>query len=241
MDYWLITGANRGLGEGLARALITRGHQVVSLGRKPGPPGIMAHYPLELGDQEGLWGAMAGIRALLPEGQAQDQLILVNNAGILGELLPYSEQSLENMRRVLEVNLLGPMVLSSRFRAVFSSWPGQRHILHISSGAGRHTYPGWSAYCVSKAGMDMLALSQAADEEVMGGGVQVYSVAPGIVDTGMQDWIRESDPRMPWLDQFREYKASGQLVSPEDCGRQYVEAFYAGRLPAGELSDVRKL
>jgi benzil reductase ((S)-benzoin forming) len=89
--------------------------------------------------------------------------------------------------------------------------------------------------------MDMMALSQAADEEVLGTGVKVYSVAPGIVDTGMQDWIREADPRMPWLQKFQSYKEEGLLVSPEDCARQYIDAFYQGNLPSGELSDVRRL
>jgi benzil reductase ((S)-benzoin forming) len=241
MDYWLITGANRGLGEGLARELMIRNHQVISLGRKPGPQGILAHITLELRDSEALWKVMDQVREILPQGNTHERLILVNNAGILGDLLPHSEQSLENMRAVLEVNLLGPMILGSRFSAVFADWPGERHILNISSGAGRHTYAGWSSYCISKAGMDMMALSQAADEEVLGTGVKVYSVAPGIVDTGMQDWIREADPRMPWLQKFQSYKEEGLLVSPEDCARQYIDAFYQGNLPSGELSDVRRL
>jgi NAD(P)-dependent dehydrogenase (short-subunit alcohol dehydrogenase family) len=75
-------------------------------------------------------------------------------------------------------------------------------------------YEGWGAYCAAKAGLLHLTRCVAAEEA--GSGLRALSVAPGIVDTAMQELIRSSTPeQFPQLERFKDLKRDDAFNSPE--------------------------
>jgi len=120
--------------------------------------------------------------------------VLLLNASTLGPvpLRELVDTECEDFARVLEVNLLGPFRLA---KAVLGSMlvRGGGLVVGISSDAGVNAYPGWGAYGVSKAALDHLLRSWAA--ELRESGIRFLSVDPGEMDTRMHaEAMPEADP-----------------------------------------------
>lgn len=185
----LVTGASRGIGRAVALALAQAGAHVVITARTGGAledvddairalGGTCTIMPLDLrkGDKVDAIGP-----TLFPRFGRLD--ILVANAGVLGPLSPLPHVTADSWDYVMQVNLeanwrlirsLDPLLrLSDAGRAVF-----------VTSGAasGRHAY--WGPYAVSKAGLEALARSWAA--ELANTPVRVNIVNPGPVATAMR-------------------------------------------------------
>jgi NAD(P)-dependent dehydrogenase (short-subunit alcohol dehydrogenase family) len=186
----IITGASRGLGRALALELATAGVKLVLVARESPElyatveeivaAGGHAHaLAADLGDKEAIH-AIAGAAAALV-GPID---LLVHNASTLGPTpLPLLlDTECEDFERVFEVNVLGPFRLS---RAVAGGMAlrGRGFLVHISSDAATSAYPRWGAYGVSKAALDHLGRSWAAELGPLG--VRVLLVDPGEMDTAM--------------------------------------------------------
>jgi len=186
----LVTGGSRGLGAALGAELARRGARVV----------LVARGQKELretvetirsagGDAHALVADLADKRAIYPLVGAATGLVgpldvVIHNASVLGPtpLRELSETECEDFTHVLEANLLGPFRLT---KAVVGSMVlrGRGLVIGISSDAAVEAYPGWGAYGVSKAALDHLQRTWAA--ELRGTGVRVLSVDPGEMDTLM--------------------------------------------------------
>jgi NAD(P)-dependent dehydrogenase (short-subunit alcohol dehydrogenase family) len=196
----LITGASRGLGLALARALARRGTRVVLVARASEAldaavagiraAGGEAHgIAADIGDKHAIH-AIAGEAAALV-GPID---ILVNNASTLGPTpLPLLlDTECEDLERVLQVNLIGPFRLT-KLIAGSMVLRGGGVVLDISSDAAVEAYPEWGAYGVSKAALDHLTRIWAA--ELADTGVRFVSVDPGEMATQMHaDAIPDADP-----------------------------------------------
>jgi NAD(P)-dependent dehydrogenase (short-subunit alcohol dehydrogenase family) len=143
--------------------------------------------------------------------------LLVLNASTLGPvpLRELVDTECEDFARVLEVNLVGPFRL---IKAVVGSMVlrGSGTVVGISSDAAVNGYPGWGAYGVSKAALDHLLRSWAA--ELAAGGVRFLSVDPGEMDTRMHA------EAMPDADR-------GALARPEDVARRIASLLEADASP----------
>ena len=196
----LVTGASRGLGRALAGELARRGARVVMVAREREPleeaahaivaAGFEAHaLPADVGDKRAVY-ALAGAAAALV-GPVE---VLVHNASTLGPTpLPLLlDTECEDLERVLAVNLIGPFRLTRAFAGAMAL-RRRGLIVHVSSDAAVSAYPGWGAYGVSKAALDHLSRTWAAELE--GTGVRVISVDPGEMNTRMHaDAIPGADP-----------------------------------------------
>ena len=183
----LITGASRGLGFEVARAYAKRGAKLV----------IAARDPQQLAAAEAELAKETDVVALaLDVSQDAERLVqagiarfgqidvLVNNASELGPspmpaLESYAWQALE---RVFRVNVLAPLHLTQLVL------PGMKErgagvIINVSSDAGVEAYPGWGGYGASKAALEHLSRTLAA--ELDGTGVRIYAVDPGDMNTEM--------------------------------------------------------
>jgi NAD(P)-dependent dehydrogenase (short-subunit alcohol dehydrogenase family) len=191
----LVTGATRGLGLEIARSLAQAGCTVYLTGRKlaeateaakAGVEGSGALIPLQLdvGDDASIARAAAEVAS---KSSALD--VLVNNAGTIQPIGRTASVSPSAWRRNIEVNLVGSMACFSAFWPVLEK-SREPTLVNISSGAASSYREGWSAYCVAKAGLSML--SQALATEYGAWGLRVFSLRPGLVDTGMQAEIRTS-------------------------------------------------
>jgi NAD(P)-dependent dehydrogenase (short-subunit alcohol dehydrogenase family) len=186
----LITGGSRGLGAALGSELSRRGARVVLCARGGEElDAVVGAIRAEGGEAHGLRADLGDAEAVYPLVGAATALVgpldvLVHNASGLGALplRELLETDCEDFGRVLELNLLGPFRLT---KAVAGSMllRGRGLVLGISSDAGVVGYPRWGAYGVSKAGLDQLLRTWAA--ELPGSGVRFLSVDPGEMDTRM--------------------------------------------------------
>ncbi|MHA7837004.1 MAG: SDR family oxidoreductase [bacterium] len=199
----LVTGASRGIGAGLAEAFSKAGMRLV----------LCSRSEPALDDGERVLARRVDVRdedameALVAEAESRFGAIdlWVNNAGVLDPIAPVRETSLEAFREHLDVNLVG-VFLGTRCYVNHLRRLGRGGVLiNVSSGAAWNAYEGWGAYCAGKAGVERLTEVVAKEESEIG--LRAYSVAPGVVDTAMQDRIRESDREVfPKLDDFLELK-----------------------------------
>ena len=118
----------------------------------------------------------------------------------------------------IQVNLLGPFYLTQSVLPLMIDQQFGR-IINISSGAAMNPTVGESAYCVSKAGLDML--TKVLGLELAGTGVTANALYPGSIDTDMQADIRSVDTSESRLDFSRWHEAfeQGTLGSPTQAAR----------------------
>ncbi|CAM4052757.1 (S)-benzoin forming benzil reductase [Lederbergia lenta] len=223
MNVYLITGASKGIGLALSKELMsennvlicvarTTNEELLQLGKEKECHIVFLEY--DLVNIEGLEELIKTMVAHLPANP--HSITLINNAGVVDPIGRTENNKAEGINKSITLNLTAPMVLSSAFIKHVKDYPIQKKIINISSGAGRNPYTGWSSYCASKAGLDHYTrvVSQEQDGEI--NGVKIISIAPGIIDTGMQEKIRSVDEKdFELVGRFIDYKEQGQLSSPE--------------------------
>jgi NAD(P)-dependent dehydrogenase (short-subunit alcohol dehydrogenase family) len=194
----LITGSSRGLGRALALEFARRGANVV-INSRSSSAGDLAETERQL---RGLGAHVLSVVADVSQRADVERLagealarfsrvdVLVNNASALGPTpMPYLlDYPIEDFEQVMRTNVTGPFMLT---RALIGQMlaRGSGSIINISSDAGVNGYPTWGAYGLSKAALDHLTRTWAA--ELDGTGVRVNSVDPGDMDTAMK---RASEP-----------------------------------------------
>lgn len=174
----LVTGASRGIGAAVARALAP-GHDLLLGGRDQTAlaalaaelPGSRA-WPVELTDAAALAEATAGIERLD---------VLVHSAGV-GLLGTVADTPAATWRRQFEVNVVAVAELTRLLLPALRAARGR--VVLVNSGAGLAARPGWGSYAASK--FALRAFADALRAEEAAAGVRVTSVHPGRVDTDMQ-------------------------------------------------------
>lgn len=222
MEVFIVTGASKGIGLALCRQLVEAGHVVFGIARSKGSEWNRDRfYEFDLTDLPEIPGLVAKIASALPENV--QSITLINNAGTVEPIGFSGQNDPLAIQANISLNLTAPMILSSSFVAQFKKVDCIKSIVNISSGAGRKVYQGWSAYCASKAGLDHFSRVLDAEEA----DVKVVAVAPGIIDTGMQERIRKSDELdFPLLGQFQDYKDTGKLSTPEETAAQLIKLMH---------------
>jgi NAD(P)-dependent dehydrogenase (short-subunit alcohol dehydrogenase family) len=219
----IVTGASRGLGAALVSELSLRGARVVATARAAGPlEAVVARIRAAGGEAHALVADQGEKDAVYPLVGAATALVgpidlLVLNASTLGPvpLRELADTECEDFARVLEVNLLGPFRLA---KAVVGSMlvRGGGLVVGLSSDAAVNGYAGWGPYGVSKAGLDHLLRTWAA--ELSGSGVRFLSVDPGEMDTTMHaDAMPEADRTA--------------LADPASVASRLVRLFASAELP----------
>jgi NAD(P)-dependent dehydrogenase (short-subunit alcohol dehydrogenase family) len=144
----------------------------------------------------------------------------------------------EYMSSVL-LNSAAGQVLGQVFLSLAADRAGERVMVMITSGAASSVYPGWSAYGAGKAALDQW-VRNTGEEQLRRGGVVVAAVAPGVVDTAMQEQIRSvSADEFPDVERFRRLHADGDLVDPDVAARRFWEVIEAG-VTTGSVIDLRR-
>lgn len=223
MNIYIITGASKGIGKAIAEELLQdENNRVVGVSRTNSiqHPNYR-HQPMDFSDIEAVKHNLQ--KLFLPYKDAA-KLVLINNAGVLGDIGYVGENmSNEGFQFVFDVNVVVPAMLMSTFLQVYETHPAQKVVVNVSSGAGKYPIDGWASYCASKAAIDMLSQTVQLEQDMRGTGVNIYALSPGVVDTGMQEQIRESDAsRFSTVKKFQDYKAKGELASPKEVGRKIV-------------------
>lgn len=180
----IVTGAGTGIGRAVSRAFAADGYAVALVGRRLQPLEELAHeLPSALAVSANVAdpsAARAAVAAAVERFGGVD--VLVNNAGV-GETAPVLEETLEGWESTLRINLTGAFLMTQLVLPHLIDRHGS--VVNVASVNGVLAGPGWTSYCVSKAGLIMLARCVANDYGR--DGVRANSVCPGWVRTPMGD------------------------------------------------------
>lgn len=227
MNYYIITGASKGIGKAIAEELLKdENNYVVGVSRTNSLKHPNYRYqPLDFSDIEAV---EHNLQKVFLSYKDAERLVLINNAGVLGDI-GYVGENMPNERFefVFDVNVIVPAMLMNTFLQTYQQSTCEKVIVNISSGAAQYPIDGWASYCASKAALDMLSQTIQQEQNVRGSGVKVYALSPGVVDTTMQEHIREADEQQfSNIQRFRDYKDKGELASPEAVGKKIVQFLY---------------
>lgn len=237
----VITGQSRGLGAALATVLLGRGASVLGISRRRndalggGAAGRFVQLELDLSDVEAFaeWLRGEQLRTFLEGGS---RLLLINNAGTVQPIGPLTTQDPRAIARSVALNVSSPLMLTAAF--VTQAPPeSEQRILHISSGAARHAYAGWSIYCATKAALDHHARAVELDASPR---VRISSIAPGVIDTEMQAELRTTPQTLfPDVPRFLELKRRNQLEDPAEIAERLVDLMLSDEFGDVPVSDLR--
>lgn len=240
MNIFIVTGASKGIGFELMRQLKGRGDKVIGIARtNQDKDADMVTADLSKTDR------LAEMIGQIVEDNISTatSFTLINNAGTVEPIGLIGSIDEKALKEALAVNLTAPMILSNAFISVLEKFEGRKRIVNISSGAGRNPYEGWGVYCTTKAGLDhfsrVVSLEQAKAEYP----VEIISIAPGIIDTGMQETIRASNADdFPLHDRFVDYKQQGHLSSAEETAGKLIAAVDREDFGSlGPIADIRRI
>ena len=240
----IITGATRGLGRAMAEKMAQSGERVITLGRRSVPELVelaKVHSTdwnellVDLSDRTETEQAGKALATLL-EGVEQASLIL--NAGTVNPILPADHHSdLGAIAQAFDINIIAPIYLTGCFLQA-TTGASDRRIMMISSGAGRNASHSWGIYCATKAAMDRYVEAVKIEGHA---NLRIASVAPGIVDTPMQETIRgTSEELFPNRKKFEDFHRTGALADPKVTASNLLSLLAKADFGDRAIDDVRQ-
>ncbi len=221
MNFIYITGTSRGIGKAIAEKLLDDEENVVygfSRSEDEIEHPNYIHTKLDLSDPEDMQ------MLNFDEHKGANKIVLINNAGTLGDIKYVGDSTSEEIIDAYAVNVIAPAVLTNSFIDAYRQYDAEKLIINVTSGAGQRPIDGWGVYCSSKAAMDMYTQVLDLEQQTKGRKVKVLGIAPGVVDTQMQSEIREADEsEFSNVERFVQYKEDGLLNSPEEVAAEYVK------------------
>jgi 3-hydroxy acid dehydrogenase/malonic semialdehyde reductase len=183
----LITGASSGIGRACAVAFAQAGARIIVSARRKALlidlameiqqlcKAVAVVIPLDVRDKKAVNKAITKI----PRGW-RDIDILVNNAGLSRGLDKLQDGDLRNWEEMIDTNIKGLLYVT---RAVLPGMVKRNsgHIINIGSIAGHEVYPSGNVYCATKSAV--IALNKAMRLDVLGTGIRVTGIDPGMVET----------------------------------------------------------
>jgi NAD(P)-dependent dehydrogenase (short-subunit alcohol dehydrogenase family) len=183
----LVTGASRGIGWAIARALGSEGAKLILVARTRGPlahaaaqlPGTVMSMHVDVtrpGDVKRLMAAV--------QKQTHRLDILVNNAGVF-TCKPFAKTTLEDWWRNIETNLTSVFLTTKAALPLLKRSRGD--VVNILSLSSRVAFPNCSAYSAAKSGA--WGLTNVLRQELRAEGIRVMAVLPGMTETRMKDEV----------------------------------------------------
>ncbi len=224
----IVTGAGRGLGRASAIEMAKEGASVVVLSR------TLSEIKDTSKEIESIGGKSIYIKAdVSKDGDIKNVVdktmsdfgridILMNNAAVIGPVKHIQEIEKEDWDNVININLKGIILFS---KAVVTHMISQKSgkIINVTSGLGVMVMPFFSAYSITKAGL--IHFTKILAEELKSYNIQVNGLDPGVMNTRMQDDMRNLGPEVLGEEIYREFlnlKERGYLQRPEKIARLAV-------------------
>ncbi len=238
----IITGAGRGLGRSSALAMAREGASIVILSRTPselaGTAGIIKSEGGNVLALKADVSVASDIEKVVNEAISVHGRIdiLMNNAAEVGPAQLITEIDEKEWSMIMDINLKG-VYLCCRAVVPHMLWQKGGKIINVTSGFAEIVMPPLGAYSISKAALNHMTRIMA--EELRAHNIQVNALDPGIMDTSMQEELREMGPEVlgeALFNQFQTFKEEGHLKSPDDIAQLAV--FLASDSSEGITGEV---
>jgi benzil reductase ((S)-benzoin forming) len=232
----LITGTGKGLGAALAEYYLKNGHKVYGISRSKNKS--LYNYPeyrFLSQDLSNLEEMALTIPEFIRDAIQMDIAIL--NAGILSEIADMKDTSLKDIKTVMDINVWSNKVLID---LMFSSLEHIKQIVAISSGAAVSGNRGWNSYSLSKAALNMLIKLYSEEEP----GTHFIAIAPGLIDTGMQEHISSLgyDQRFPTIESLKKARGTEQMPKPDAAAEKLAKVIEkSSQKESGVFLDIREM
>ncbi len=212
----VVTGASGGIGYALSLELASRGVLVIAIARnKEVLLKLQQQYPDKIQIITADITREEDRNAIIKNINYLKINYLVNGAGVVSPIGQLNSASDDELRNVIEVNLLAPIFLTKKLIPFFSLSTTKR-ILNITSVSGKLALGGLGGYCISKAALNMW--TSILQIELDSYGVLATTVILGEVDTRMQQTLRDAPlEKFPIATEFQEAKEKNTLISPKIC------------------------
>ncbi len=232
----LITGTSSGLGYGLAKQYLNEKNTVYGISRRQNPElNEYDNFKFLSQDISRFIELKPKLAALL-EGQTKLDLVILN-AGIINEIKDLYFTSLEEINKVMDVNVwANKVIIDLLYRRLDSI----EQIVAISSGASVSGSRGWNAYSLSKATLNMLINLYSKEFA----NTHFCALAPGLIDSKMQDYIFNlpDDKKYPTVKKLIEAKETNQMPGIEEAAEIVSSAIdKVKNYESGSFLDVRDM
>lgn len=216
----IITGTNRGLGEGFVDVLIQDENCfIISISRrlsdkqKEYPSDRFFHLEMDLSHD------FIQEKLLRLEGKIGNEAVFyINNASIIEPIAKIEELDEEAIDKIISVNIKSSILLTQYILKNYNQ--NRLTFVNITSGAANRPVNKWSLYCSSKAFNQMFF--NVAESEY--NKHRFFNIDPGVLDTNMQGVIRDSD--FPDVEKFKELQKKGKLKSPMYAAKEILETIH---------------
>lgn len=216
---WFITGTSSGLGKAMAEQVLMHDDtRVYGIGRRH----TIVHenyLPINIDLSD-----LAVLKQFVFPSLEAQTIVLFNNAGRLGEIAYCGNLDNEDIIQSYTVNTIAPHLFCNQFIAQYQAADAQKIIINITSGAAKTVYDGWGVYGAGKAALDMFTQSIAAEQQKINATNKIlaYAIAPGVMQTAMQDQIRNTEAvNFSQQQKFKDLYQNNKLYHPEDVARWF--------------------
>lgn len=236
MNTVLITGTSKGLGEGFADFFLQNGDQVIGYSRSENQVlnahDNFKHQPVDFQKLDAIEDAIT--KSLVGVEYIE---LLILNAGVIGEIKTMTDSSISAMKKVMDINLWANKVILD---TILQKGIKVNQVVAISSGASVNGSKGWSGYSISKAAMNMLIKLYAVEYT----STHFTALAPGLIDTEMQDYLCEkvNDKDFPSIQRLRSARGTEAMPNGKEAAQKIALILPALlTTPSGNYEDIRKL
>ncbi|AKP49506.1 SDR family NAD(P)-dependent oxidoreductase [Cyclobacterium amurskyense] len=238
-SLYILTGASKGLGGALKNHLVQLPNtMVIGVSRSP----IKAErnfIPLQI-DLANTDELISKIPEIFPS-EDFDKVVLINNAGWIGEIAHNGNISSSSIKTIHSVNVIAPAILMNAFVQKYNGIRGDKIVVNVSSGAAVKIVDGWSGYSSSKAALNQMTMIAQQESDLKNLGFKMFALSPGIIDTPMQESIRAaSQNEFSGLSKFQSFKDNGELSTPDEVAKKVLFLINNPSDFDGVLQDVRK-
>ncbi len=242
MKSAIVTGVSRGLGEALAAALLTAGFAVTGVGRVSsaalGGPSYR-FVACDLADASAIDATLTPAFHAISD-ERPSFVCLINNAATAGPVGTIGSFQSGALAASIAANLTAPIAVANLFCRLFVGDAIARRIINVSSGAAESPLPGGGPYSIAKAGLEMLTRQLVAEHDAAS--FRAITVRPGVIDTGMQTFMRTQAPEtLSSVELFKGFHRDGRLVPAATVAGKIVDKLVFGDVEQGRTYNYREL
>lgn len=207
-----LIGGSRGLGRALLDLYVQNGWEVLEFSRSGSPPW---NHPLDMIHPQRCLSAFREHLQTHPD-QEIERVVLILNSAVILPIRKVAGLLEEEILQSVNVNVTSAILLCQNFVRRFRNLPRPKALVNIGSGAAHRGFPGWSLYCAGKAAMESFFRALYEEEKTEAHPFSVLNYDPHVMDTQMQQEIRQASPEdFPLVERFRKMHADGVLTAPE--------------------------